>query len=193
MPCLPGAETMSLLARRSQAASCLTVSFPVVPLTPIMRIMEVTLLSRKRRHGPCVRRSWLPTRTPASKMRTNVIRTTPAERPGRSVWPLRKEVLQLFAAGVIRWPDAPDPLDSRPVLSAANSNRKSSCWRSAGTCAFPYRTGMWRRCSKSAGFPWTTSPCGGGSNGTRPNWRSACTKGSRPPTTPGGWTKRTSG
>ena len=41
----------------------------------------------------------------------------------RQIEALQGEVLQLFAASVIRWPHVPDPLDSRPIQESRKNRR----------------------------------------------------------------------
>ena len=61
---------------------------------------------------------------------------TPTSRAGRrSSFGDTVEVLQLWRLRLIGWFDTPTPSGSG--LFKWNSSRRSSCWRSAGTCAFP--------------------------------------------------------
>src|SRR5260221_1707062 len=53
--------------------------------------------------------------------------------------------------------------------SGGNLSRRSSCWRWDGTCAFPCRTATAKSCSPTRAFHPTTSRCGDGFSGMRPN------------------------
>ena len=53
--------------------------------------------------------------------------------------------------------------------SGGNLSRRSSCWRWDGTCAFPCRTATSKSCSPSGVCKPTTSRCGDGFSGMRPN------------------------
>jgi hypothetical protein len=53
--------------------------------------------------------------------------------------------------------------------SGGNLSRRSSCWRWDGTCAFPCRTATSKSCSPSGVCTPTTSRCGDGFSGMRPN------------------------
>ena len=77
--------------------------------------------------------------------------------------------------------------------SGGNSNRRSSCLRSAGTCAFHCPTATWRSSSPSADFWSTTLRSGGGCSVTPRKFSADCDRGSDRPTTAGGWMRRTSG
>ena len=77
--------------------------------------------------------------------------------------------------------------------SGGNSNRRSSCLRSAGTCAFHYPTATSRSSSPSADFWSTTLRSGGGCSVTPRKFSADCDRGSDRPTTAGGWMRPTSG
>ena len=66
-----------------------------------------------------------------------------------------------------------------PVCSnGANSNRKSSCLRSGGTCVFHCPTATSRNSWPNAGFRSITSRSGGGCSAMRRRWSGACGNGS---------------
>src|SRR5262249_31373669 len=77
--------------------------------------------------------------------------------------------------------------------NGVNLGRRSFCWRSGGTCAFPFRTATSRSCSPSGACAPITSQSGGGSSATPRNWSGDCANGSRQPTTLGGGGGRLSG
>ena len=58
--------------------------------------------------------------------------------------------------------------------SGGNLSRRSFCWRWDGTCAFPSLTATSRSCSPSGVCTPTTSRCGDGFSGMRPNCSGAC-------------------
>src|SRR5260221_2421190 len=53
--------------------------------------------------------------------------------------------------------------------SGGNLSRRSSCWRWDGTFAFPWRTSASKSCAACVAVTPTTSRCGDGFNGMRPN------------------------
>src|SRR3981189_1453335 len=73
------------------------------------------------------------------------------------------------------------PLRFVVYSSGANLNRRSSCLRLAGTCAFRCPIVMWRNSLPSADFWSTTSPSGGGSNVTPQKFSADCRRGSDRP------------
>jgi hypothetical protein len=85
------------------------------------------------------------------------------------------------------------PLRFVVYSSGANLNRRSSCLRLAGTCAFRCPIVMWRNSLPSAAFSSTTSPSGGGSNVTPRKFSADCRRDSDRPTTVGGWMRPISG
>jgi hypothetical protein len=110
----------------------------------------------------------------------------PAAQNTKGVRSENKEVLQLCRNSVVGWQDAPPTLSFRCVPSGANLNRRSSCLRLAGTCAFRCPIVMWKNSLPSAAFSSTTSPSGGGSNVTPRKFSGDCRRDSDRPTTVGG-------
>ena len=112
------------------------------------------------------------------RIRTAIARETLDKRagPGRDQ-PLHLEVLPSVSC-LFKW---------------RHSNRRSSCWRLAGTCASLCPTATWKNSLPSADFRSTTSPSGGGCSVTPQKFSADCDRGSDRPTTVGGWMRPTSG